>query len=208
MRIETFMVLPSYGTNTYLIWDEASHEAMVVDMAKTAPRVIKALEEHQLRLKYIVNTHGHADHIGGNSYLKAKTGAPICIHPADAPKLLDAKANLSAFMGMNIVSDPMEIELTEGTALHLGVQKFTVLHTPGHSAGCICLYIPGMLISGDTLFAGSIGRTDFPDGNMAQLKQAVIEKLYGLPDDTVVYPGHGGTTTIGEEKQNNPFVRL
>lgn len=208
MQIQSFIVMPSFGTNTYLIWDEISHEAMVVDMAQDSPRIIEALQEHELNLKYIVNTHGHADHIGGNSYLKSKTGAPVCIHPADAVKLVDASKNLSTRLGTQIVSDPMDIELTEGTVLHLGETAFTVFHTPGHTVGGICLYTPGMLISGDTLFSGSIGRTDFPGGSLEDLKEAVVNKLYTLPDETVVYPGHGGTTTIGYEKRNNPFVRL
>ncbi len=208
MRIESFIVLPQFGTNTYLVWDETTRQAMIIDLAKPSDEVWNVIENKGITLKYIVNTHGHADHIGGNSFIRGKTGAPICIHPADALKLVDAKANLSTFMGTPIYSDPMDIPLTQGCILTLGNITFTVLHTPGHSAGCISLFSPGVVFSGDTLFAGSVGRTDLPDGNFDQLNSSIRSRLYTLADETVVYPGHGEPTTIGEEKRNNPFVKM
>ncbi len=162
--------------------------------------------------KYIVNTHGHADHIAANAALvEAYPDAELCIHPADAEMLGKPTKNLSAFFGEPLRSPPAGRMLNEGDCLSIGANTLTVIHVPGHTPGGIALYWPGtdavagMLFCGDALFAGGIGRTDFPGGDEKALLAGIREKLFVLPDDTLVLPGHGPSTTIGREKETNPF---
>lgn len=159
----------------------------------------------------LILTHAHVDHIAGASQLVAAMGGkvPVWNHDAEAQWLLDPELNLSAFSGMPVTAPPHARSLRDGEELTLGPTRWRLLHVPGHSPGSIALWCPEarLVISGDALFAGSIGRTDFPGCSFDQLERSIREKLYTLPDDTTVYPGHGPTTTIGREKRSNPFVR-
>jgi glyoxylase-like metal-dependent hydrolase (beta-lactamase superfamily II) len=208
MKYKVFNILPEYGTNTILLWDEESKEAILIDPAKTSHSLYNEVNNHGLTVKYIVNTHGHADHIGGNSYFKDKFKCPIMIHSLDQEMLLDSKKNLSAFMGDDIVSPKADVILQEGDEIKIGKSSLKVIHTPGHTEGGISLYGEGILISGDTLFQLSVGRTDFPGGSFPAIEKSIKEKLFILPDETIVIPGHGGFTSIDREKLDNPFIGL
>jgi len=205
IKIEIFNLLPEFGTNTYLIIEESSQEAILVDPSAPSMELLKKVET--LKLRYILNTHGHLDHIGGNSFFKKHTQATLAIHQADAIMLTDNKKNLSAFLDMQLPPLPADLLLEDGDELILGGLSFKVIHTPGHTPGCICLFHDKYLISGDTLFEQSIGRTDFPGGSFEQINQSIKTKLFVLDDDTIVFPGHGPKTSIGIEKKINPFIR-
>jgi len=195
--------------NCSIIGDEVSREAMVIDPGDDIADVLAIVQKHNLKVKQIVITHAHIDHVGGAMKLRAATGAPILLNQNDYAllKLLDVQA---AWIGMR---DPGKVEidhsLGEQEKLAAGSLIATIMHTPGHTEGSICLYFPRekKLIAGDTLFAGSIGRTDLPGGSFDQIMRSLHEKVLGLPDDTSVIPGHGPTTTIGEERENNPFLK-
>lgn len=205
MKIEQLVVGP-LGVNCYIVLCEDTKQAAVIDPGENAEKILRELKG--VNVVAIVNTHGHADHIGANARIKEKTQAPIFIHEADAPMLSDARLNLSAFMGEEILSPVADRILKSGDTIVIGGLRFCVLHTPGHTPGGICLLErdQSVLFSGDTLFAESVGRTDFPGGSMAQLVEAVQNKLMILPDDTKVLPGHGPATTIGHERSHNPFL--
>ncbi|BCA79575.1 MBL fold metallo-hydrolase [Desulfuromonas sp. AOP6] len=205
MIVECLSVGP-LQVNCFIIADEPSREAMVVDPGDEGERIWQHLQEKRWTLKYIVNTHGHFDHIGGNRSLVEKAGAPLMIHPADVPLLQNA-AQHAAIYGLKTVSSPEPQRLlNEGDVLNLGDLAFSVLHVPGHSPGGICFYGEGHLFAGDVLFAGSVGRTDLPGGDHDTLIQGIKQKLLVLPEQTVVHTGHGPDTTIGREKKSNPFV--
>ena len=206
MKYRIFNVLPALGTNTYLVWDEFSKEAMIIDPADKSQTLLDAVKG--LNLKYIVNTHGHGDHIGGNKFLKENTQAKLAIHELDASMLNDPNQNLSTHWGAQLVSASADIKLKDGDSLQLGNKKIAVIHTPGHSRGGICLLVEDLLFCGDTLFAGSIGRTDLPGGDYATLINAIKTKLLILNGNTKVFPGHGPDTTIEDEKIGNPFVGM
>jgi len=206
MKYKTLNVLPTFGTNTYLLWDEISKEAMLIDPADKSSLLLDVIQG--LNLKYIVNTHGHGDHIGGNQYLKENTQAKLAIHELDAAMLIDPHQNLSTHWGAQLISAAADIMLTDGDILKLGDKEIKVIHTPGHSRGGICLLVDDLLFCGDTLFAGSIGRTDLPGGDYATLINAIKTKLLVLDESTKVFPGHGPETTIEDEKVGNPFFGL
>jgi glyoxylase-like metal-dependent hydrolase (beta-lactamase superfamily II) len=198
--------------NCSILGDETTLEAIVVDPGDGADltRIEHLLKKHGLTVKMIVITHAHIDHIGGAEKLRAHTGAPVYMHEADQP-LSDQLPIQAAWLGM---AEPprnpgIDVPLHEGDTLKAGRISAQVLHTPGHTPGSISLYLPleSKLIAGDTLFEGSIGRTDLPGGNTPQITQSIRGKLYTLPEETVVIPGHGGNTSIGKEKRSNPFVR-
>jgi glyoxylase-like metal-dependent hydrolase (beta-lactamase superfamily II) len=207
LKIEVHYLFPEFGTNTWLLWDDSSREALLVDPSAPSQDLLLRIGELQLKVKYIVNTHGHGDHIGGDAWFKDKLGAPILIHPADAHMLKDNRLNLSEFIGNPLNCPAADVMAEEGMPLQLGEHPVRVIHTPGHTPGGICLLAGKFLISGDTLFEQSIGRTDLPGGSHPQIIAFIKEKLFTLPDDIVVYPGHGPRTSIGLEKKNNPFVR-
>ena len=209
----TMMTVNPFGENMYILWDEASRDAVVVDpgMMRDAERemVNKMITENSLNVKHILLTHMHLDHITGARWLADKTGAEVCACALDAPLGRDLKSQVEEF-GLSIECDALTIDhnLAEGDILTLGDETIQVLHVPGHSPGGLAFYLPksGLLISGDTIFNGSVGRTDLWGGDMAQLINSIREKILPLPDETVIASGHGPTTTIADEKRCNPFL--
>lgn len=199
------MVVGPIQANCFILGCETTGEAVVIDPGDEAGRILSGLQKKNLQLKYIINTHGHFDHVGGNKALKDKTGAPILIHRDEAPMLAHLKES-AAVWGMHIDnSPPPDRLLVDGDQVTFGEITLEVIHTPGHSPGGIALYTPKDLFVGDTLFAGSIGRTDFPGGDYDTLIASVRNRLFILDDDVRVFPGHGPDTTIGTERKYNPF---
>jgi hydroxyacylglutathione hydrolase len=199
--------------NCSIIGDPITREALVIDPGDEVTRILELLGRHKLIVKAIVSTHAHIDHVGGLSKLRQYTGAPILMHRDDLP-LYQGMEVQAAFLGVPTpeITDIDQL-LKEGDALNWGCFGANVIHTPGHTPGSVCLYMPqetGMpaprLFAGDTLFAGSIGRTDLWGGSMDQITESLKGKLMQLPDDTVVYPGHGALTSIGKERHSNPFL--
>jgi len=194
--------------NCSIIGDEATREAMVIDPGDEIDEILALIRKHNLQVKQIVITHAHIDHVGGAMKLRAATGAPILLNQNDYAllKMLDMQA---AWVGM---ASPGKVEIdrsvSTGETVAAGSHSAQILHTPGHTEGSICLYFPAekKLIAGDTLFAGSIGRTDLPGGSMQKILRSLYETVLGLPDETVVVPGHGELTTIGKEREGNPFL--
>jgi glyoxylase-like metal-dependent hydrolase (beta-lactamase superfamily II) len=179
---------------------------MVIDPGEEGPRILHLAESNGYKIRQVVNTHGHFDHIGANQPVKEATGAILMIHEADLPLLQHARSSAQAY-GLTVSPSPDPDKfLNEGDVFLVGEQSFSIFHVPGHSPGSICLLSDGHLFVGDVLFAGSIGRTDLPGGDFDALVEGVREKLFRLPADTILHPGHGPDTTIGREKQMNPFV--
>jgi glyoxylase-like metal-dependent hydrolase (beta-lactamase superfamily II) len=206
-RIES---LP-FAENTYVVHAGERDDCIVIDPGFEPDAIVDYLAEHSLTPSAIVCTHGHSDHIAGNAALKQRWPAcPLVIGAGDAPKLTSPELNLSAAFGFRITSPPADRTLREGERFAVAGIELDVYDTPGHSIGHIVLVCkhsqPWRVFGGDVLFAGGIGRTDFPDGSFDALRRAIHEKLFTLPDDTIVYPGHGLETTIGREKRTNPFV--
>ena len=204
MRLETF-VTGELAVNSYLLWDEGTKEAVCIDPGRPAAEIVKAIQEEGLRLTQILLTHGHVDHIGGVEEAKSATGATVAAHSAAAPVLANPALNLSELFGGRLVVYP-DILLADGDIISLGSLLLTVRHTPGHSPGGICLFGPGLVFTGDLIFAGSVGRTDLPGGDLQTLVQSV-KKVMQLPDETRLLPGHGPATTAGRERLTNPFLR-
>ncbi len=200
-----------FEENTYLLHREGDSECVIIDPGLEPDKIFQALAAENLTPAAILLTHGHADHIAGNADLKARfPDLPILIGAGDAPKLLDPVLNLSAGFGMGLTSPPADQLLAHGEKITLAGIGLEVRDTPGHSSGhVVFIHHAGpktLVIGGDVLFQGSIGRTDFPDGSFAQLKRAIHEQLFTLPEESLVLPGHGPPTTIGEEKRSNPYV--
>ena len=195
--------------NCSVIGDEASREAIVIDPGDDIEDVLALVRKHQLQVKQIVVTHAHIDHVGGAMKLRAATGGPILLNQNDYAllKMLDVQA---AWIG---VATPERVEtdqnLADADTVKAGSLAAQVLHTPGHTEGSVCLYFPAekKLIAGDTLFAGSIGRTDLPGGSYEKILHSLHQRVLALPDETVVIPGHGPVTTIGQERESNPFLQ-
>jgi hydroxyacylglutathione hydrolase len=194
--------------NCSVIGDEQSREAMVIDPGDDVEQMLDLVRKHNLQVKQIVITHAHIDHVGGAMKLRKATGAPVLLNQNDYAllKMLDVQA---AWLGM---AAPEKVEIDQGIGqadtVKAGSLVGQVLHTPGHTEGSICLYFPAetMLIAGDTLFAGSIGRTDLPGGSFEKILHSLHDRVLALPDETVVVPGHGPLTRIGEERESNPFL--
>lgn len=193
--------------NCYILGCESTKEAVVIDPGDDADRILMELAKSGLKVKYLINTHGHFDHVGANKRMKEVTGAVLAIHPDDEPMLKELSRSAMMF-GLSAENSPSaDIRLNHGDEISFGEITLKVIHTPGHSKGGVCLYTKGYLFAGDTLFAGSIGRTDLNGGDYDTLISSIKEKLLVLEPDTVVYTGHGPETTIGNEKRMNPFLR-
>jgi hydroxyacylglutathione hydrolase len=195
--------------NCSVIGDETTREAIVIDPGDDIELVIAALDKHKLTVKQIVITHAHIDHVGGAMKLKKLTGAPILLNEKDATllKMLDIQA---AWVGMKSPgSVTIDSSLSSGDVIAVGSLQANVMHTPGHTQGSVCIYFPAeqKLIAGDTLFAGSIGRTDLPGGDFDTIMRSLHRDVLALPDETLVVPGHGELTTIGDERATNPFLQ-
>jgi hydroxyacylglutathione hydrolase len=196
MKVETFTLGMLY-TNCYVASCSDTKEAIIIDpgleFAQEANPITKYIARNGLKVKYIINTHGHDDHIKGNQLFQQKYMVPICIHPLDEHFLEDLKTSVP------------NVHLEEGSTITCGNETLKIIHTPGHTPGCICLVGEKLVFTGDTLFAGSIGRTDFAGGSMKEM-QASLQRLKTLPDHLLVYSGHGETSLIGQEKRINPFL--
>ncbi|HOP48686.1 MAG TPA: MBL fold metallo-hydrolase [Desulfobacteraceae bacterium] len=186
------LVVGPYQSNCYILGCKQTGEGLVIDPGDEVIRIVKEISRSGLQIKNILITHGHFDHTGAAQELRRITRAPVWIHPFDAGGL-DFKPDGNLF---------------EGQKIPLGTFNISVIHTPGHSQGGVCFYAPGAVFTGDTLFAGSVGRTDFPGGDHNLLVQGVIKKIFPLGDDVRVYPGHGPNSTIGTERIGNPFFRF
>lgn len=198
------MVVGPIQANCFILGCEQTREAVVIDPGDEARRILGVLQKQALELKYIINTHGHFDHVGANKAVKEATGAPILIHEGDAPMLAHLSASAGVW-GMRAQDCPADRMIKDKDRITFGRITLEVIHTPGHSPGGISLYTPEVLFVGDTLFAGSIGRTDFPGGDYDLLISMVRDRLFVLGDDVQVFPGHGPSTTIGNERKFNPF---
>ena len=195
--------------NCSILGDESSLEAIVVDPGDDIPRILSVLDKHNLTVKQIVITHAHIDHIAGAQRLKRVTGAPILYNQNDLPlvEMMDVQAGWLGIPTPEV--PPPDDTLDEGKSIAIVGLTGSILHTPGHTQGSVCLYLPdqSLLLAGDTLFAGSIGRTDLPGGNTRQLLNSIHNRLLTLPDDVSVIPGHGSRTSIGAERESNPFLK-
>ena len=195
--------------NCSVIGDEATREAMVIDPGDDIEEISAILRKHNLKVKQIVITHAHIDHVGGAMKLRALTGAPILLNQNDYAllKMLDVQAT---WIGMKSPGEvKIDAELGHGDSLSAGALSAKVIHTPGHTEGSVCLYFPdeALLIAGDTLFAGSIGRTDLPGGSFEKIMRSIHHQVLVLPDETLVVPGHGPKTTIGDEREGNQYLK-
>jgi hydroxyacylglutathione hydrolase len=208
MLLETFPVGP-LACNCTILGDEETREAIVIDPGDNIARIHERLTKQDLKLKQIIVTHAHIDHVGGALKLKRLTGAPIFLNEGDLP-LLEMMATQAAWLGVRPPEvAPPDAGLADGQIVGLEHYPAQVLHTPGHTQGSICLHFAPLklVVAGDTLFAGSIGRTDLPGGNFDQIMDSLQSRLMTLPDETKVLPGHGPATTIGDERESNPFLQ-
>jgi len=200
------LVVGPLQVNCYIVYDEKTKEAIVIDPGDDGPEILHLVNGKGLKVKYVINTHAHFDHVGANKVLKDATGAELLIHEGDS-KLLGATANQARMFGMTAPSSPKADRFVKhGDVIQAGAVSLKVLHTPGHSAGGISLAGDGVVFTGDALFAGSIGRTDLMGGDLTTLITSIKEHLMTLPDETVVLSGHGPQSTIGEERRENPFL--
>jgi len=187
-------------TNCYIFVDEETRQGIIIDPGDDAATILNIINNEKIEIKYIVLTHGHWDHIGVVDRIKAHTGAEILIHTEDRECLNDSAKSLSYLLGTCVPNIQADRFLEDGDEIVIGNTSFKVLHTPGHTSGSICMLSDGVLFSGDTLFRGTVGRTDLPGGSAEKLKQSIKEKLLVLSDEVNVYPGHGPYTTIGKER--------
>jgi len=206
------VVSQPFGENTYIAYLDGRDDCVVIDPGLEPHLIFEFVEKHGLTPAAILNTHGHSDHIGGNAAMKDQwPDCPLVIGHGEADKLTDANKNLSAPFGMPMISPAADDTVAEGDVRRWAGIDFEVFETPGHSIGHVTFLCkansPWTAFVGDVIFQGGIGRTDFPDGNFQQLAASIRNKIYAWPDDTILLSGHGGPTTVGEEKQSNPFVR-
>jgi glyoxylase-like metal-dependent hydrolase (beta-lactamase superfamily II) len=212
LQIATILSYP-FEQNTYILWLQGRMDCVVVDPGLEPEKIIRFLEQHKLTPAALLITHGHSDHIAGNIVMKQKwPDCPIVIGVGDAAKLTDPQQNLSAAFGLPLVSPPADVLVDDGDAYEAAGFVWQVLAIPGHTVGHV-VYLwkgqePPVVMVGDVIFADSVGRTDFPDGDHHKLISGIRSKLFTLPDATILFPGHGEPTTVGEEKRHNPFVGL
>ena len=205
MILEKLVVGPA-ETNCYVIGCEETKEGLVIDPGAEGEKILQTIKRKHLKVKYIINTHTHIDHIGANGYLKDALKAKICIHQKEVKFLENPSLNLSFLMGKEQSFPYPDIILSEGSKINIGGLEGTVIHTPGHTPGGISLVIDECVFTGDALFSGSIGRTDLPLGNHSLLIRTIKNKILTLPEDFLVYPGHGPSSKIGIEKRENPYL--
>jgi len=206
MKYET-LVVGALETNCYLAYCSETCSAVVIDPGADPAKIIQTIAEMELKPVLLINTHGHVDHVGANKDIKDKYGIPLCIHEADHKMLGSVlQSGLSFLLGAK-ASPEADRFLEDGEILDIGHQQLEVIHTPGHSPGSISLKTDGLIFSGDTLFCGGIGRTDLPGGSLKDLERSINERILCFPDDTRVLPGHGPTTTVGQERTENPFIQ-
>jgi glyoxylase-like metal-dependent hydrolase (beta-lactamase superfamily II) len=206
MMILKNLVVGPLASNCYIVGSESSKEGMIIDPGAEAEVILRNIKDLGLEIRFIVLTHGHIDHIGALKEVKEATGAEVAIHTDDAQALQEN--SVSTLLGLSYPTPlPADRLLKDGDSMDIGDLHFLVLHTPGHSPGCICLLGQGVMFSGDTLFNYGIGRADLPGSNYSQLMNSIHTKLMILPDNTTVYPGHGPDTTIGTERSGNPFLQ-
>jgi hydroxyacylglutathione hydrolase len=195
-------------TNCYIVGCEETREGAIIDPGGDPEQILAEVERQGLAIKYVLNTHAHFDHTEANGAVVKATGAPLAIHPKDRA-LLQAAGGAAWFGVQAGAGPPPDLEIQDGDELDIGTLRFQVLHTPGHTPGHVCFYEPreGVLFDGDVLFFGGVGRTDLPGGSWQQLITSIRQVLFALPDETIVYSGHGPETTIGREKRHNPWLR-
>ncbi len=207
------IVSTPFEENTFIVRKKSRKDCFIVDPGLEPQRIIDFLEKNELTPASFLITHGHSDHIGGNQDLKNRwPDCPLVIGRNDAAKLTDPQQNLSAAFGASLISPPADVELDDGEVYETAGFELKALEIPGHSIGHVVYHLadnsPQIVLAGDVIFAGSIGRTDFPDGSFDDLKDGIHQKLFTLAEDTILYPGHGPSTTVGQEKATNPFVGL
>lgn len=196
-----------YAANCYLVYAEDNKEGIIIDPGGDSDDIIAQMKNLGLNIKYIILTHGHGDHIGGVREIKDYINIPVAIHKDDEYLLKDSDSNLSKMMAMGAIEEFADILLNDGDEMDFGGLTAKIIHTPGHTPGGITIKIENSLFTGDTLFAGSVGRTDFPGGSPKKIISSIKDKLLIYPDETIVYPGHGPSSTIKAEKRSNPFLR-
>ncbi len=206
MRYER-IVVGALETNCYLVYCEETRGCAVVDPGADPEKIVHVIEKKNLTPSVLINTHGHVDHVGANKDIKVKYEIPLCIHSSDSQMLDNIVATtMGFFLGAKKSPKPDRF-IADGDTIQVGKQDLKVIHTPGHSLGSVSLVGDGFLLTGDLLFCGGVGRTDLPGGSWSVLEESICNKIYSFPDATEVLPGHGPTTTIGQEKLSNPFVR-
>lgn len=205
MNIHKFTI-GNFAVNNYLVHSVNSSQAILFDAGEDTEIILNKIDQLKLDLKYLVNTHGHSDHIAGNNRILQNTDAQLLIHQDEVEYLSDPTLNLSGFLGINLYSPPPDRLLKDGDIITIDSLSFCVVHTPGHTPGHISLVSDEHAFVGDVIFQGSIGRTDFPKASSQRLIESIRNKIYQLPDNTILYPGHGPNTSVGEEKRNNPFI--
>ncbi len=196
-----------YAANCYVVYSENTKNGIIIDPGGDSEDILKIVEDKNININYIILTHGHGDHIGGVMDLINELKVPLLIHEDDEDMILDAKMNLSNIMPVGSIELKPDKLLNDGDIIKFGELEAEIIHTPGHTKGGICIKIEDNLITGDTLFQGSIGRTDLIGGDYGTIISSIKERLLGFPNETVVWPGHGSETTIGIEKESNPFLR-
>ena len=200
------MVVGPVGTNCYILKDNNSSEGMIIDPGDNTERILAYIKANDIDVKLIALIHGHFDHIGAVEELRQSLAVPVAVHEADADMITDGRKNLSAFMGAIVETEPADIILRDGDCISFGKCSLRVISTPGHTRGGICLHGGGALFSGDTLFAGSIGRTDFPEGSLEEIIKSIQTRLAKVEDMVKVFPGHGPATNMGIERESNPYM--